>query len=63
MYPDALRGREVEVLRLIAAAKSNREIGDELFIAVARHVSHIFSKTGSPNRAGAAKYANQKRLL
>ncbi len=59
-YPDGLTEREVEVLRLIAGGRSNREIGEELFIAlntVARHVSNIFSKTDSSNRAEAATYA------
>jgi len=59
-YPDGLTEREVEELRLVAAGRSNREIGEELFIAlntVARHVSNIFSKTDSSNRAEAATYA------
>ena len=61
-YPDGLSGREVEVLSLIASGKSNREISEVLFISqntVARHVSNIFSKTGSSNRADAAVYANR----
>ena len=65
-YPDGLTGREVEVLRLVASGRSNREIGEQLFIAlntVARHVSNIFSKTDSSNRAEAATYANQHDLL
>jgi DNA-binding CsgD family transcriptional regulator/tetratricopeptide (TPR) repeat protein len=65
-YPDGLTEREVEVLRLIAAGKSNREIGGQLFISlntVARHVSNIFTKTGSANRAEAASYANRHSLM
>ena len=65
-YPDGLTEREVEVLRLVATGRSNREIGEQLFIAlntVARHVSNIFSKTDSSNRAEAATYANQHDLL
>jgi len=65
-YPDGLTEREIEVLRLVASGKSNREIGDELFISlntVACHVSNIFSKTGSANRADAATYANQQGLI
>ena len=65
-YPDGLTEREVEVLRLIAAGKTNREVGDELFIAmntVARHVSNIFAKTGSANRAEAASYATRHGLV
>ena len=65
-YPSGLTEREVEVLRLIAAGKSNQETADLLFISfntVARHVSNIFSKTGCSNRAEAASYANQHGLL
>ena len=65
-YPDGLTRREIDVLQLIAVGKSNREIGEELFISlntVARHVSNIFSKTGSSNRADAATYANRHGLV
>ena len=65
-YPDGLTEREVEVLRLVAAGKSNRDIGEELVIAldtVARHVSNIYSKTGSGNRADAAAYALRQGLI
>jgi DNA-binding CsgD family transcriptional regulator/tetratricopeptide (TPR) repeat protein len=64
-YPDGLTEREVEVLRLVAAGRSNREIGEELFISintVARHVSSIFSKIDASNRVEAAAYANQNDL-
>jgi DNA-binding CsgD family transcriptional regulator len=65
-YPDGLTAREVEVLRLIAAGKSNREIADHLVISsntVARHISNIFTKTRAANRAEAASYANRHRLV
>ena len=65
-YPDGLTQREVEVLRLVAEGKTNREIAEELFISlrtVANHVTNILSKTGAANRAQAATYANQKALL
>ncbi|MCI0439541.1 MAG: LuxR C-terminal-related transcriptional regulator, partial [Chloroflexi bacterium] len=65
VYPDGLTEREVDVLRLIAAGKSNREIGEELFITsntVARHVSNIFAKIGASNRAEAASYATRHGL-
>ena len=65
-FPDGLSRREVEVLSLIALGKSNREIGEELFITsntVARHVSNIFTKTGVSNRAEAATYASRQGLI
>jgi DNA-binding NarL/FixJ family response regulator len=58
--PDALSPREVEVLRLIAAGKSNRDIADALYISlntVATHVRNILTKTGCTNRTEAAAYA------
>ncbi len=59
-YPAGLSQREVEVLRLIAAGKSNREIAEELFISlntVANHVRNILAKTATANRAEAAAFA------
>ena len=58
--PDPLSPREVEVLRLIAAGKSNRDIADALCISlntVATHVRNILTKTGCANRTEAAAYA------
>jgi DNA-binding NarL/FixJ family response regulator len=52
--------REVEVLRLLAAGRSNQQIADELVISqntVIRHVSNIFGKIGVSNRAQATAYA------
>jgi class 3 adenylate cyclase/DNA-binding CsgD family transcriptional regulator len=65
-WPDGLSTREVEVLRLVAAGRSNREIGDVLFISghtAANHVRSILQKTGSANRAEAATYAARRGLL
>jgi DNA-binding CsgD family transcriptional regulator/RecA/RadA recombinase len=65
-YPDGLTQREVEVLRLIAQGKGNREIAEALVISqntVIRHVSNIFSKTGATNRVEAVGYANKHALL
>jgi DNA-binding CsgD family transcriptional regulator len=64
--PDDLSWREVDVLRLVAAGKSNREIGDELCISghtVANHVRSILRKTGATNRTEAAGYAHRHALL
>ena len=55
-----LTPRESEVLRLIAAGKSNREIARALFVSeatVKTHVNRIFAKTGSRDRAHAVRYA------
>jgi DNA-binding CsgD family transcriptional regulator len=63
--PGGLTAREAEVLRLIAAGRSNREIADELVISfntVIRHVTHILVKTGAANRAEAAVFAARHGL-
>jgi DNA-binding NarL/FixJ family response regulator len=60
-----LTRREVEVLRLIAAGRSNRQIADELFLSertVARHVSNILGKLGLANRASATAFAFEHGL-
>ena len=57
-----LTPRETEVLRLIAAGKSNREIARALFVSeatVKTHVNRIFAKTGSRDRGQAVHYAYQ----
>ncbi len=59
-YPSGLSQREVEVLRLLALGKSNREIGVELVITegtVRRHVSNVYDKIGVSNRTEATRYA------
>jgi DNA-binding NarL/FixJ family response regulator len=61
----ALSGREAEVLRLIAAGRSNAQIADALVISVntvQRHVSNIFAKIGAANRAEATAYALRQGL-
>ena len=65
-YPHGLGEREVEVLRLVAAGKSNRQIADELTIALGttqRHVSNILNKTGLSNRTEAATWAERNGLV
>lgn len=60
-----LTGREIEVLRLVAAGKTNRAIADELGISektIARHVSNIFMKLGLSTRAAATAYAYKHDL-
>jgi len=64
--PDGLTGREVEVLRLLAAGLSNRAIGERLYISTntaANHVRSILIKTGAANRTQAAMYAADHELV
>jgi DNA-binding NarL/FixJ family response regulator len=55
-----LTPRESDVLRLVAAGKSNREIARALFVSeatVKTHINRIFAKTGSRDRTQAMRYA------
>jgi DNA-binding NarL/FixJ family response regulator len=57
---DDLTPREAEVLKLIAAGQSNREIARTLYVSeatVKTHVNRIFAKTGSRDRVQAMRYA------
>jgi ATP/maltotriose-dependent transcriptional regulator MalT len=61
-----LTGRELEVLRLVAAGRSNREIASELVISehtVARHVQNIFTKLRVSSRAAATAFAFEHDLV
>ena len=61
-----MTSREVDVLLLITAGKSNLEIADELVIAegtARRHVANIYEKINATNRVEAAAYANQHNLV
>lgn len=63
---DALTGREMDVLRLIATGRSNKEIALDLRIAektVKTHVSSILSKLQLADRTQAALYAVRERLV
>ena len=58
--PDGLTSREVEVLRLIAAGRSNREIVESLHVSeatVKTHINRIYAKTRVRDRAQAVRYA------
>lgn len=60
-----LTAREREVLRLVAAGKTNREIADRLVLSertVINHLSHIFDKIGVDNRTAAAAWAFARGL-
>jgi ATP/maltotriose-dependent transcriptional regulator MalT len=61
-----LTARELEVLRLVAAGRSNREIAGELFISAKTasvHVSNILGKLGVASRGEAAATAHRLRLF
>lgn len=61
-----LSARELQVLRLIAEGRTNRQIGTTLMISektVARHVSNIFVKLGLSTRAAATAYAYEHELV
>jgi DNA-binding CsgD family transcriptional regulator len=59
-YPAGLSAREIEVLRLVAAGRTNRDIADALFLSehtVRVHVRNILTKTATANRTEAAAFA------
>ena len=65
MYPAGLTAREVEVLRLVARGLTSGEIAQALNISektVSHHLTHIFNKTSSENRAAAAAFAIRHEL-
>ena len=65
-HPHGLTPRELQVLRLVAAGKTNKAIAAELFLSektVDRHVSNIFTKLDVPSRAAATAYAYEHKLI
>jgi DNA-binding CsgD family transcriptional regulator len=61
-----LTTRELEVLRLIANGRTNKEIADSLCLSertIDRHVSNILSKLDVPSRAAATAYAYHQKLF
>ena len=62
----SLTARELDVLRLVARGRSNREIATELVLSprtVERHLENLYRKTGNRTRAEAAAYAEARGLL
>jgi DNA-binding NarL/FixJ family response regulator len=62
----ALTARELEVLRLVAVGKSNRQIAADLVVSehtVARHLQNIRGKLGVPSRTAAAAFAFEHDLV
>jgi DNA-binding NarL/FixJ family response regulator len=63
---DELSAREIEVLRLIAAGNSNKQIADALFIAeatVKSRVTNILSKLGASDRAHAVTIGLKRGII
>ena len=63
--PDGLTQREAEILALIARGLNNSEIATQLFLSnhtVKTHISRIFAKTGSRDRAAAIGYAHRHNI-
>ena len=61
-----LTPRELDVLRLVATGRSNREIAEALFISVPtvkRHLSTILGKLALPSRSSATAYAHTHHLV
>jgi DNA-binding NarL/FixJ family response regulator len=64
--PDGLSPREAEVLNLIAAGRSNKEIAGELFVSeatVKTHINNLFGKANLRDRAQAVHYAFTRGLV
>ena len=63
---EALTDRELEVLRLLAAGKSNQRIAHDLVVAldtVKKHVTHVLGKLGAANRTEAVARARDLGLI
>jgi ATP/maltotriose-dependent transcriptional regulator MalT len=65
-WPRGLTAREVEVLRLVATGKTNRQVADAMFLSehtVSRHLQNVFTKLGVSSRAAATAFAYEHQLL
>jgi DNA-binding NarL/FixJ family response regulator len=63
--PDSLTQREAEILGMIARGLTNPEIAAQLFLSshtIKTHISRIFAKTGSRDRAAAIGYAHRHHI-
>jgi DNA-binding NarL/FixJ family response regulator len=61
-----LTAREIEILNLLAAGRTNRELARELFISeatVKSHLTNIYGKLGVESRAGAVARAIERRII
>ena len=58
--PGGLTARELEILRMVAVGRSNREIANDLVLSektVRNHLEHIYAKAGVSNRVSASMFA------
>ncbi|MFD6447338.1 response regulator [Promicromonospora sp. NPDC060204] len=63
---ETLSARELEVLRLVAAGRSNDAVARELFVSVATvksHLAHINTKLGTQSRTEAVAAARERGML
>ena len=62
----SLSSREIEVLELVAAGRSNTEVAGDLFVSettVKSHLAHIFTKLGVSSRTAAVSAARTRGIL
>ena len=63
---EPLTGRELEILRMMAAGRSNQSIAGELVVTldtVKKHVGHVLGKLGATNRTEAVARARELSLI
>jgi LuxR family transcriptional regulator, maltose regulon positive regulatory protein len=60
---EPLTGRELEVLRLLAARKPNQRIARDLVVALNTHVTHVLGKLGAANHTQAGARARDLGLI
>jgi pimeloyl-ACP methyl ester carboxylesterase/DNA-binding CsgD family transcriptional regulator len=63
--PNGLTAREVQILRMVAAGSTNKEIASEFHLAVStveRHLVNLYNKIGARGRADAIAFALRRRL-
>ncbi|HEX6030557.1 MAG TPA: LuxR C-terminal-related transcriptional regulator [Tepidiformaceae bacterium] len=66
LVPASLSPREIEILRLVAQGKTNRDIAEELVLSrrtVENHIANAYAKVGATNRAEATRFAIEQGLV
>ena len=65
-YPDHLTSREADVLKLVAAGLTNREVAERLALSsrtVDAHLRSVFAKLGVGSRSAATRYAVEHGIV